>query len=572
MGAKNQPDWLRQYANNYHAWRQEEEHGRVVFKRPVGLVEGAFDIDGVYYGGRADMHATLTLEMKTTLTTEQVHQRIIKAWSILRLHHPLISARVEGNTLLGEKRAFVVRVPADVEEVLSEGRTTSVLLQGHQGFNIEDFLKHAINTGRAMDPAKSLAKLFIFPFEPCPIGNYIVRFMQISAHMISDGLTMYNWISHFIELLNSNVDELERKLRTIVSNSMVDRLPPAQEDLYPPIGGNLARRRWYWAIQRVLRHIRKPKSHGFAIPLRRKHPVSVVLDEKYPEALDYNPEHAPHLRSGHCTPSLSSTASKRLVRICREEAKVSVGAGLFALVGLAMMELEEELHPATPLSQRAPFLGSFPLNPRPFFNYTGPYDSCMLAFSDGLVLPFLPSETDLAGRLRLLARSAHRQLKSYQKKAREPVEKGWDPHNPLRTLADGYLSAVERADSKLPEQYRRGINPQGALPANVLFSQATCGVSSVGPIKSWVAPGKYPLDDETKDLIFDYRLVKMGVRARDNEFLVGSSSDSEGNFHFNISYDASALDEELVERWKAKIESILEEEAASTRTKKLESL
>jgi hypothetical protein len=555
--AKGQSQWLNRYANNFHAWRQDERPGQRVFKRPAGLVEGSFDTDGLYYGGRADMHSTLTLEISSTINDDQLRQRIVKAWSVLRLQHPLLFARVDGNSKLGEARTIVIQEPTNAQQVLDNGANSVITVHPRPDFDVQDFRKHMMNAGRIIDTSKSLSQLFILPLEPLQNGNYILRLVQVTAHMIADGLTLYNWTSHFIDLLNQSSKELDHQLSVSLQQGIDVKLPPAQENLYPPIPGSRARQRWFWAIQRILRHCRKPIPQGFINPLRRQErKVSGLSEAKYPEALDYSPSHVPPMQSGHCLPSLSPAASKRLIALSRA-ANCSVGAGLFALHGLVMMELEEELHPEIPLAERAPFVTSFPLNPRPFFNYAGPHDSCMLAFSDGIVFPFLPSDTNLEGRLRLMTKSAHRQLRSYQKKLREPV-KGWDPHSALRMIADSYLTAIERDEAKRPRKYRTGINPQGVYPANVQFFRATCGVSSVGSVKSWVAPGKHNLDDATKDVVMDYRSVKMGVRARENEFLIGSSGDSEGIIHFNVSYDASGLDERLVEGWKRKMETILE--------------
>ena len=159
--------------------------------------------------------------------------------------------------------------------------------------------------------------------------------------------------------------------------------------------------------------------------------------------------------------------------------------------------------------------------------------------------------------MRLLAKSAHRQLKQYQKRKKP----GLDSHSPLGMVATNYLSAVERAEEKLPSQYRSGVNPQGAYPANVTFGAATCGVSSVGLVKD-VAPGKYDLDAVVlggeRDLAADFRVLMGGVRARDNEFLCGNSADGEGKLSYSVSYDASAMDEGKVVEWKRRMEEVLE--------------
>lgn len=81
-----------------------------------------------------------------------------------------------------------------------------------------------------------------------------------------------------------------------------------------------------------------------------------------------------------------------------------------------MMELYEKLEPDVKLADRKCFITGFPLNPRAFFGFSTDPDSMMLAFSDGISLPFLSSDLSATGRLRLLARQAQRQLSAYQKR------------------------------------------------------------------------------------------------------------------------------------------------------------
>lgn len=541
--------FLQLYGNDYHAWKVENLH---IFHRRVGFVENSFHADGRYYEGRADMHSTLTLEIRSSLTEPQLEERILAAWAILRLQHPLLLATIRGDTNLGEEPCYVVAIPQDPATASLEARSSVTSLKSHVYLDAQDLVKHALNTGRMLDHTKYLSRIFILPLEPLANGNAALRFLQISAHTITDGLSMHNWTSTFIDLLNKSPAELETALRRSLDvRHVAGRLPPAQEDLYPQVPGNKARRRWFWAIIRILRHVRKPLPSGFVNPLRRKEPTHITLDEKFPHILDYS--RRPPNSGGYTSLSLSPSASQRLINLCRE-AQTTIGAGCFAFNGLIMMELEEQLHPDIPLAERSPFVGSFPLNPRPFFNYEK-HDSCMLAFSDGLVLPFLSSTTNLERRFKVLAKSAHRQLRSYQKRPR----KGLDSHSPLRMVATNYLLAIERREAKLPEQYRTGLNPQGAYPASWSFSLATCGVSNMGSVKDWLTPGKYPLDDgDGKDLIADFRDVAMGVRARETEFLVGSWGFGDGLLRFGVSYDATLLDPELVERWKEKMETIFE--------------
>jgi hypothetical protein len=118
----------------------------------------------------------------------------------------------------------------------------------------------------------------------------------------------------------------------------------------------------------------------------------------YSKVLSYRK--VPPLNSFNQEASLSPMATNNLRALCRA-AGASIGSGCLALVALVMMILEERLHPLVPLSNRRPFVGSFPVNPRPFLAgapTTGAEDSLMLAFSDGLTLPFLPSDLPIKGR------------------------------------------------------------------------------------------------------------------------------------------------------------------------------
>ena len=173
----------------------------------------------------------------------------------------------------------------------------------------------------------------------------------------------------------------------------------------------------------------------------------------------------------------------------------------------------------------------------------------MLAFSDGIVLPWLPTDLDLDARLRLLARRAHCELRKYQKRVRDPVA-GLAPHSLLRLIASGYITDVEK---------ELGVDVQGEYPVAELMSEPTCSISSVGSVKEWFREGMFPLDEsDGKDFVADFRLIRQGVRARENEFLVGCCSFGDRRLHLGVSYDKTAMDEEMVNKWQHLIETILE--------------
>ncbi|EAT88074.1 hypothetical protein SNOG_04314 [Parastagonospora nodorum SN15] len=186
---------------------------------------------------------------------------------------------------------------------------------------------------------------------------------------------------------------------------------------------------------------------------------------------------------------------------------------------------------------------SFPLNPRAFFASNPPADSCMLAFSEGILMPFLPSSLPVEGRFKLIAKHANRELRVYQKRLKEGGQAlgAFDKYSPGKAVGDG-----------------TGVAPQGTLKPRVGTYGATCGVSSTGSLKAYFRPGEYDLNDDTKDFVADYRDLKMGVRARDNEFLIGSSTDAAGCVGFGVSYDENAISQEVAQKWAETIRGLLE--------------
>lgn len=203
----------------------------------------------------------------------------------------------------------------------------------------------------------------------------------------------------------------------------------------------------------------------------------------------------------------------------------------------------------------------------------------MLAFSDGVVLPFLPRDLDFAGRFKLLGRLAHKQLRQYQKRqvsGAEEVKMGSrSPSQLLPMLFCGTLERLEGRYAAFGEE-QSGVDVQGSYPASAAGGLATCGVSSVGDVSAVftavsvadTAAVATPsnVDGETdgnksgdRDLIAKFESMNAYVRPRDGEFLVGAVGDSgKDQFTFGVAYDANAIDVEKVSEWKGLMERVLD--------------
>jgi hypothetical protein len=566
-----QPHWLDQYASNYHQWHKAQNDGKHCFYRPLGIVETAFDSDGIYYEGRADVNALLELQVKHCLSHEQLRKRITLAWTVLRLSHVLLLARAVGRKPFmtagnaSQTRFFMICPPEGSEDAIADATKALAFVEppvDERG--LATFYRHAQNTGRVVNADEFLAKLFVFPIDDTADSKTSLKFLFVKGHQITDGLTNFTWLSHFVKLLNTPLAILEDAVNSLLpQKSIQTRLPLPQED--PRISGSIAKERWFWLLTLVLRHVKKPMPAAFPNPLRRITPLkeAMAMPTTYDSYLDYNVK--PPLNTFTCMAKVSKSATQRLHKWCRD-AGTSIGAGAFVLVAMVMMSLHEDLHPDEAPESRRPFIGSFPINPRPFFKHHEAPNSMMLAFSDGVVLPFLPSSLDLESRFKILVRQAHRQLGLYQKRAKaEELDSiaYMGSRGAGRVIAMNYVGAMERLRSKLPEELRHSLgnhSPQGDLIASQNGSMATCGVSSVG--RSGWRQGEFDVDGELGEgedaFVADYRSSKQNVRARDGEFLVGVWGDDDG-IAANVSYDGNAIDEDMIREWQNRMENLLVE-------------
>ncbi|KAM0714950.1 hypothetical protein Q7P37_009415 [Cladosporium fusiforme] len=575
MPTTRSPHWLDQYGNaEAHAWevtRSEDGNGKIY--RPLGLIEYAFDSDGRYFEGRADLNVQLDLTIKSSLSKDELRNRISLAWTLFRCEHPLAqSMAVERQPYMSERNVStqpvysVVDVPQDEDTAVASAQDSLVFLEDHfDKVDPYDFWLHCQNTARVVDSAKSLSKCFVYPLIPHKDGTSTLRFLLVLGHQIADGLTNYTWMRSFVHLLNKPLQELHASLQTdIKAEALLSRLPPPQESLYPHITGSPARQRWFWVLTRVLRHVRTPHPAGFSNPLRRAAPVNPApLPPTYSAVLNYT--RLPVLNTVPVFAKASLPATTRLNRICRS-AGVSVGAGCFAVAALLMMEFHERQDPTAPLSARKPFITGFPLNPRPFLSTPVAAESLMLAFSDGIELPFLPSYLPLENRIKLLAKRAQKQLAVYQKREQPVADKAglhyMGSRGPGCMLATQYVASIERAQAKMPAELRgdsRG--PQGDYPMRPNATVQTCGVSSVGRRDALIQQHMYDVQAplrEGKDFVADFKDMNAAVRAREGEFLIGVGGAEDGLW-LCVSADASALDPVLMKEWQARLHGIFDE-------------
>lgn len=560
--------WLDLQDAKRYQWRR---YWRRTYYRPLGVVENLFDADGALYCGRADLHQNIRFEIRTKLNDQQLRERIILAWTVLQHDQVILGCGSQylnelngkGGSSKWTEKCFVYNWPESGKEALADSRSQIKFVEDmYHDVDSLKFYDHIMNSSRALDANKALSKLYVMPFQRTAGGNVALHFTCILAHQIVDGLTTFRWAKELTALLNANTAYLEKQLEGLCldEQKLLSRLPPAQEAYYPTRSHSPARERWHWLITRILRHARRPPPASFQNPLRRPEPLPEAqkFPSRYDKILDYS--EIPPLNSGRVSGDLYGRSVKNMRRLCKE-AGISIGSGLFTLVAMAMMEMEQRRHPDVPLEDRLPFVGSFPVNPRPFLAGEPTTGSCMLAFSDGVTLPFLPRDLDFNGRFRLLGTQAHKQLRQYQKRKRSAEkELHLGSRSPSQLIPALYCSTLERMENRAPNERKAGINVQGLYPAKASPTMATCGISSVGDVSAILQMPVVDLDNiGEKDLVADFKGISSCVRPRDGEFLVGASGDKQ-HLGFLAAYDANAIDPGKAHEWKDLVVSMLDQD------------
>ncbi|GAA5833902.1 hypothetical protein JCM9279_001656 [Rhodotorula babjevae] len=314
---------------------------------------------------------------------------------------------------LVDTREFVLVPPLDAAEALSRA-TQALLVHTVEGGEtvraaadeVQD--RYVLNGPRALlAQDECLARLAVVRSEREPLE---LGFILVISHVISDGLSVFKLVNELFALASSpelpsisspapflslssfldNARELEAwdvpadvatAWRLVVpEDELPSHLPLANEEHYPPIPlskptpavpaqptedppsttclppkapapASTARRRWLWAISRVLimeRQCRFPRTLYFP-----------RLDAPTPPVQARN--RWPQLRFERDT-------SQRLIRLCKSEG-ISPSMLLYSLISLSVARIFNRVHTGKPYH---PVVIGFPFSARPFLQRTPP--------------------------------------------------------------------------------------------------------------------------------------------------------------------------------------------------------
>ena len=146
------------------------------------------------------------------MNPDEFRRRILLAWASLRLQHVLMLARVLRDQHSAQ-RHFAVELLKDSQEALQKASKFVVSIDDYY-HNVDEngLYRHCLNTARVLSPDESLSRLFVLPLESLPNGNSCLRLLIVVAHEITDGLSMFHWMSHLIRILNTPLPEFGEKI------------------------------------------------------------------------------------------------------------------------------------------------------------------------------------------------------------------------------------------------------------------------------------------------------------------------------------------------------------------------
>lgn len=145
------------------------------------------------------MNALLELEIRMTLSENELRERVLLAWTRLRNLHVLLQAKavhrqayMSGVARTSGDVYFVVQTPRSQQEALKQADECLVYLEDYYSkVDALQFWNHSQNGKRILNTEKSLVKIFVLPMQQLANGNKQLRMLMVASHQITEGLTSY---------------------------------------------------------------------------------------------------------------------------------------------------------------------------------------------------------------------------------------------------------------------------------------------------------------------------------------------------------------------------------------------
>ena len=214
-----------------------------VFTRPLDNNEVGFFYDAIF-NGVADIAEHYLVQ--TTRGSSFELSNVTRTWVALKRIFPLLGAITRETDYETTGASFTV-AEADLG-VIRPGLEVDLLTANSEA-EVHKFVEQLISGPRQLSP-DLLSRVYIFSREDNPGLHHVVIHI---AHSIIDGMGILTLVRTFFDILSlpptTHVPDLEARLALCVGS----------ENLNPNRNLSPARRRWMWAIGRVIHRIRDAK-------------------------------------------------------------------------------------------------------------------------------------------------------------------------------------------------------------------------------------------------------------------------------------------------------------------------
>ncbi|KAH9854227.1 hypothetical protein C2E23DRAFT_858819 [Lenzites betulinus] len=341
-----------------------------VFSRTLDPSEHSFYYDRIT-NGTADViwHYTVELADPAQGPLTFGKQNVIRAWTTVKQHYPLLAARMDPQTdgtvkFVVEERALSSHQPEEVtvRNISSVDEAFAVIWRG-----IRD---------KPMEDSHIISRVFILARTDKP-GTYEVLFK--AAHAISDGISGATLARTFLDVLSSppfQTDPLEQRLAMAVPSNVLN----------PSLKMSLARQRWRRAIGKVtFFNMRKRLEGGHTLPRK-------VTDETY---------RTPATTARTSIP-LTPSESRAVLDACKRN-RITFGAAMPTLCQMALTRVLHRHYLRGDISvdewehrRRQPMHYGGPLNLRPYLDEAwqragGVAEMLLMIDYYDCTLPFMPT-------------------------------------------------------------------------------------------------------------------------------------------------------------------------------------
>ncbi|KAF5352707.1 hypothetical protein D9756_005938 [Leucocoprinus leucothites] len=464
------------------------------------------------------------------------HSRMSLIWSILRVRHPLLAARVEMNAYADIR--FVCDHPRSPEDILQSAQKNLEFRSQTKDELIDSYLN-----GERTLSNKRLSYL-ILSSRPTPAPQNGTEsespeqnfdLLICAAHWIGDGMALHTFANEFFGLLGSCLDEAELRVlleqefkRLHLDSAKSPLLPNSVEDQLPL----LPQSKFFKAASKIDFKLNQRKLlGGHSLPRKSGQPRRTIVP----------------------TASFDPARTKTILQSCKANG-VSISSALFAICSIAWARTRKQ-------NWELPVMMYTALNLRPNIRaekaLSNSYWFIAISYFNVVLPAFLPQSGDISSTFWHRARSAKKQCADVAKHpliVSRSIEMARERGTRARTWAKEDDDKAAGVVSPTPPPPSPSVEntpvPESLVPPSKAPSTALIGLSLLGNLDGIYKHAEFPR--------IKLHTLTTGSRQRSGGMLLFGYT-FVGKLWVSLGYDENGFDKEVINQYWSNVLSAIDD-------------